>query len=666
MRVRCLSVFFAAALLASAAKPPLAPRLPEVPQGTATNPIDRFLARYFAQHQVSPPAAVSEALFLRRAYLDLWGLLPTPEQAQAFLADRRADKRERLVRSLLDNRHNYAEHWISFWNDLLRNDEGVVYHGLRLSISSWLYPAIENNMPYDRFAAALLHPSAATDPKGFLVGVNWRGTVSASQIPAMQAAQNTAQIFLGVNLKCNSCHDSFISYWKLADAYGLAGFFADQPLDVYRCDKLTGAKASLKFLYPELGSVPEDASLDERQAAASRLFTGAANGRFARTFVNRIWDRLFGRGFVPGVDDLDGKPFDADLFDWLAMDFAGHGYDIQHLLEQIMTSQAYQLPAVAKPERASSDYVFRGPYPRRLTAEEFADAVAAVTGEWKILRSPKPEPGMYSREWRFKSSPLTRALGRPIRDQVYTERNSEATMLQALEVMNGATLSNVLHRGAARMQGKLPEPPVNLFDSGVCGQQGATRAMVDIDVSRSNRLILLVEDVDTYDPARAVAGWQNAELVGPGGVTPLESMAAKGTVTKRTLQFRNEQPAPGLAQVLDSRVEYDIAGKGFTRFRAVVGTEMVSYRSDVLGKVRFFVFDEEPDMQQLIRVAGEPPVATVAWQSGDRLVTQLFEYALLREPSARERALAARLVAEGGLEDLLWSVFLLPEFQYIR
>ena len=204
---------------------------------------------------MTPPPTVSDAVFARRAYLDVWGLLPSPEQYKVFAADTRPGKRQRLVRELLADRHKYAEHWISFWNDLLRNDEGVIYHGLRESISSWLFPAIEDNMPYDRFVRALLNPATLHDPKGFLIGVNWRGTVSASQIPAMQAAQNTAQIFLGVNLKCNSCHDSFISKWKLADAYGLASFFSDAPLDVYRCDKLTGAKAALKFIYPELGNV---------------------------------------------------------------------------------------------------------------------------------------------------------------------------------------------------------------------------------------------------------------------------------------------------------------------------------------------------------------------------------------------------------------------------
>jgi hypothetical protein len=655
----------------------LAPRHPAVPQGSAANPIDLFIAPYFQRHAVTPPATVPDATFARRVYLDLWGLLPSPEQYQDFATDRRPDKRRRLVHELLADRRNYTEHWISFWNDLLRNDEGVIYYGLRESISEWLYPAIESNMPYDRMVKALLNPTAAEDPRGFLIGVNWRGTVSASQIPAMQAAQNTAQIFLGVNLKCNSCHDSFISKWKLADAYGLASFFSPEPLDVYRCDKLTGARAALKFIYPQLGNGAPDTPLTERQTRAAELFTAPENGRFARTFVNRIWDRLFGRGLVPSPDDMDGEPFDADLLDWLASDFADHHYDIRYLFERIMTSDAYAFPSVPKPERASGGYVFRGPYPRRLTAEQFADAVSSITGEWQILRNSKPEPGVLARAWRFKSSPLTRALGRPIRDQVYTERNSEATMLQALEVMNGSTLATMLHRGAQRMLGQLPKAPENLFDSGVSGgSQGVETSFLDIDIAQSKRLYLLLEDVDTYDPSRLVAGWANAELAGPGGaITPLAEVAASAKLVKTPLLFRHQkQPMDGFTMPADSRAVFEIAGKGFTRLRATAGLDMRSYRSDVGGKVRFFVFDEEPDMQQLVRVTGDPPVPFAAWHdTADQFTTCLFQYALSRDPLPKERETAARLltgsngrISSDGLEDLLWNIFLLPEFQFLR
>src|SRR5207248_862193 len=209
-------------------------------------------------------------------YLDAWGLLPTPEQLAAFTG-----KRDALVRDLLANNTNYSEHWITFWNDLLRNEEGVNYAGTRKSITGWLLKSLQDNLPYNEFVSQLLNPphgvgaprppyevvpqilnpQDSSDPDGFLVGVNWRGDINASQTPVMQAAQNSAQVFLGVNLKCNSCHDSFISRWKLKDAYGLASFFSDDKLELVRCDVKLGEFAAMKFLYPELGGVDPSASL---------------------------------------------------------------------------------------------------------------------------------------------------------------------------------------------------------------------------------------------------------------------------------------------------------------------------------------------------------------------------------------------------------------------
>lgn len=202
-------------------KPKLELTAPKLP-ATAEHPVDKFLN--------TGSAAVSDAVFARRAYLDIWGLLPTPEQTEEFEGDQSGDKHAKLIDRLLADNAKYANNWISFWNDHLQNDEGVVYHGDRKSITPWLKEALLTNMPYDKFVQGLLNPAEKTGPEGFLIGVNWRGDVSASQVPVMQAAQNTAQVFLGINLKCNSCRDSFISQWKLRDAYGLASFFSEKPL----------------------------------------------------------------------------------------------------------------------------------------------------------------------------------------------------------------------------------------------------------------------------------------------------------------------------------------------------------------------------------------------------------------------------------------------------
>ena len=378
---------------------------------------------------------------------------------------------------------------------------------------------------------------------------------------------------------------------------------------------------------------------------AARLFTSPENGRFARTMVNRIWDRLFGRGLVASVDDMDREAWDPALLDWLAADFADHGYDLQFLLRRIMTSRAYQ--SAADWRAPAKDYVFRGPLPRRLTAEQFLDSISAVTGEWPVLVPRQAGAGTFAREWRFKSNPLTRALGRPIRDQVFTTRNTEPTTLQALEVVNGETLRALLERGAARMLGRLREPPPNLWDSGVLS--GKATARVDIDISGVKQLRLMLQDADSYDPARTVAGWKQAELVGPQGTRPL----------------------PDGPQALNSTVVHDIAGQGFTRFRAAAGIDENCLQSDISPRVRFFIFGEEPDPHQLVRVSGEPPVAFEPEKfTTESLTARIYRHALGRPPNPAEQAVAAEFLTGGtsteGLADLLWAVFVSPEFQYIQ
>jgi hypothetical protein len=612
--------------------------------------------------------------WLRRATMDLWGLPPSVAERAAFLKDTGADKRLRLVQRLLADRERFSEHWVSFWNDLLHNDEGVTYIGDRKSITPWLLQALRDNMPYHRMVRTLLNPVEKDDPGGFLMGVNWRGDINASQTPVMQAAQNSSQVFLGVNLKCNSCHDSFISSWKLKDAYGLASFFSEGQLELVRCDAKTGEMSAPKFLYPELGgSVPPDAPLKLRLAAVSELFTKPENGRFVRTFVNRVWKKLTGHGLVEPVDDMDAEPFDPDLLDWLSSEFVQKGYDINWLLTEIMTSQAYQLPAVATAE-GGGKFVFRGPLYRRVTAEQFIDSISAITGEWRVLGSTKPEPGVYSREWRFKASALTRALGRPVRDLAVTERNNDATTLQLLELVNGGTLAETVRRGALHMLGQSEPAPDSLYDSGVVGQNPAA---VDIDISNAKELRLLLVDHDSYDVSRVVAGWADATLEGPGGPVALAKAAIPEGAQAGKLEFKNASASQdAIVAKVPSELVYNIAGKGYTRFRASVGADKNCLSSDINPRIRFYVFSAKPDRARLMHVTGQPPVPPPAVNSNaEELISNIYLQALSRDPSEAERQAArefligkdsSRKVLADGLEDLLWSVFLLPEFQFVN
>ena len=247
---------------------PLEPRPVAVPGKKAgsklSNPIDLILEPSFRSAGVELDRPVSDRVFLRRAYLDLIGLVPSLEEAGVFLDDQSPDKRGRLVSRLLNDVRQYAAHWLTFWNDALRNDyRGTGYiDGGRLQITEWLAKSLADNLPYDQFVRELINPTE--ESAGFIKGIVWRGVVNASQVPPVQAAQNISQVFLGINLKCASCHDSFISDWKLTDAYGLAGIFADQPLEIHRCDQPTGKFAAMQFLFPQLGSIDAAAPKPER------------------------------------------------------------------------------------------------------------------------------------------------------------------------------------------------------------------------------------------------------------------------------------------------------------------------------------------------------------------------------------------------------------------
>ncbi len=422
--------------------------VPAVPPGDGPE-IDRFTAVLWAAHHVTPPAAVDDHTFARRVYLDVIGLPPTAEQVERFVADNAADKREKLVDALLADKQGYAENWMAFWNDLLRNDEQTNIDGLRKPITIWLYSSLLENKPLDRFTAELLNPGK-DGPDGYLKGVNWRGRVNASQTPPVQAAQNVSQVFLASSIKCASCHDSFINEWKLEQAYGMASFFSPKNLEMARCDKPTGKIVPPKFLFPNLGDVAPNADGPTRLKDLATMVTRPKNPRFARTLVNRLWKRLMGRGLFEPADDFDGTAAKNDLLDWLAYDFMAHDYDAKHTLKLILLSKVYRLPAVKEAKKGKGPPLLLGPTERRLTSEQYLDSVSMLTGYWpkvEVMKVKVDNPNI--RAWRHrKPDNLALALGRPTREQVCTRRDDESTVLQALELVNGAVLSSRLREGA--------------------------------------------------------------------------------------------------------------------------------------------------------------------------------------------------------------------------
>jgi uncharacterized membrane protein/mono/diheme cytochrome c family protein len=441
----------------------LAPRNPVLPSasGIYTNPVDRWTNQYFVENKITWPKLVDDRTFLRRLYMDVIGLLPNKQETDEFKKDKRPDKRAIWSKKLLDREDDYALHWLTFWNDALRNDytgTGYITNG-RYAITDWLYQSIKSNKPYNLFVKELVNPDE--NSKGFIEGIKWRGVVNSSQRTEMQAAQNVAQVFLGLNLKCASCHNSFISDWKLEDAYAFANIFADTTLEINRCDKPTGKFTDARMLWKELGSIDNNASVPVKRSQLANNMVKPQNGRLYRTLVNRIWAQIMGRGFIEPVDLMDNDPWSEDMLDWMAFNFQQNNSNIKDLIYLITSSKTYQLPSAGfkdPNEIVSQEYKFSGRLRKRMSAEQFADAGSALFGpifpdsmvRYKpVIKNLKDQNiQLFARASQVVNNPFLTALGRPNRETVSTSRESQANLLQALELTNGERFNSTLKKGA--------------------------------------------------------------------------------------------------------------------------------------------------------------------------------------------------------------------------
>jgi len=690
---------------------PLEPRRVPLPaaRGSLAHPIDRLLEPYFAAQGFTPPETVSDRVFARRAYLDTIGLLPTPAELRAFEREEGEGKRERLVQRLLGDRARYTQHWLSFWNDCLRNDyRGTGYiDGGRKQITPWLYSALATNLPFDRFVARLVAPDEHSE--GFTQGIVWRGVVNASQRPEVQAAQNLSQVFLGINLKCASCHDSFINDWKLADAYGLASIYAEEPLELIRCDTPTGQMAERKFLFPQLGAVVESTNRAERLESLAELLTRPANGRLTRTLVNRLWARCFGRGLVEPVDEMDNAPWHADLLDWLAWDFAERGYDVKRLIELMLTSRAYQLPAVGGTEQLDEQFVFRGPLVRRLSAEQFLDALSALTGRWHALpantdidfyagvesvREPAPRT-----RWIWATADAAAAVPP---QTIYLRRLFElpAKPEESLAVVaadnrftlyvNGQQVGsgddwhkprvidlaphmvagpNVLAAAATNGEVKEKDPTPNpagfIFQARIRSirSQATQRVPGDLeeptawDLGSDSTWLCATNQVEGWERLELAApGWQPAVELGEAELAPWRferSLAASWSSAAQHRKVRAALvPSDALATALGRPNREQVNTTRPTAATTLQALELTN-GSTLAGLI-------EAGAAHLL----------AAPQAADRpLAAKLLTHALGREPTADELEVAVELLGDPvrreGVEDFLWVTAMLPEFQLI-
>lgn len=683
-------------------EPPLKPRRPALPPAVAgrTNPIDRILDAYLAERQSERPQPLTDAQFARRAWLDIVGLLPTPEELAAFESDTSAGKRQRLVQSLLARKQDYAEHWLTFWNDLLRNDysgTGFITVG-RKQISKWLYESLITNKPYDQFARELIAPPTP-ESAGFGEGIRWRGEVSAGQTVEIQFAQSMAQSLLGINLKCASCHDSFIDRWTLEESYGLAAIYAQRTLDIHRCDQPTGKTASAAWLFPEIGQVDPQASQPQRLQQLAGLMTHPENGRFTRTIVNRLWHRLMGRGIVHPLDSMQNEPWNADLLDFLAVDLAEHGYDLKHTIELIATSEAYQSqPQIVESLAADSQaYEYRGPISKRLTAEQFVDAIWQITGaaptryDAPLVRgepSDAAKAGELTGQWIWSSADPSRS---PAGETVVFRRRFDlpAAPQQAVAVITCDNSYTLYVNGQQVSAGENWERPDSVSLTG--------------RLKKGQNEILVVAKNGGNGPNPAGLFFEAQLQTGADD----DERSSASLATDASWQWTSQQPAangrfkqePGdwqaaavvqASQVWSSRIGKDLAAK-------LAGASEASermVRASLLKSDFLMRSLGRPNRDQIVSVRpetlttleaidlsnGEILATTLAqgsqkllarkWETPEAFGDWLFRFALSRPPTEAEQAVLAELLGEKltqqGIEDALWAVTMLPEFQFVR
>jgi mono/diheme cytochrome c family protein len=669
----------------------LKPRKPELPTGKE-NPIDRILK--------TTGRPVDDRLFARRAFLDVIGMIPTATELAAF--EKRPNRTE-LVRTLLARKDDYAQHWMTFWNDALRNDyKGTGYiDGGRKQITTWLYSALATNMPFDKFVSELINPSPSNE--GFIKGIVWRGVVNASQRPEMQAAQNISQVFMGVNLKCASCHDSFINDWTLADAYGLASVFSDEPLELVQCDKPLGKTAQVRFLYPQLGSLDAKAPRNQRLKRLSEIVTSPGDGRLSRTIINRLWARFFGHGLVEPVDEMDNPAWNQDVLDWLAADLAEHSYDLKHTIELMLTSKAYQLPAVPASQENDKNFAFHGPTIRRLSAEQFLDALGQITGVWNgdavpeinFSRDQQLDPTLASSpakpRWIW-SAPNATASGPA--QTVYVRKTIElpSAPAEGRVVLTADNSFNLFINGKSVAKGnewakpkaidirKLLKPGKNTFAIAATNDE-AQPGKKDVDQSNPAGLFFsaLIRTKSGKEEKIHDFGTDSTWKISTNKVEAWEKTDFDDSTwtAASDLGAANAGPwnlGPRLAGMVanqefasDCRAVLANADPLMTALGRPNREQVITTRASTATTLQALELTNGSTLANRIKAGAE---ILAAETNSKNLVKKLYSAALGRNPTSAELTTASDLVGSPvqreGVEDLLWVVTMLPEFQLIR
>ena len=430
------------------------------PPLAANNRVDELVYAKLKAMGIPPSPLASDSEFLRRLYLDTIGLLPTPEEARAFLADPNPAKRAGLIDRLME-RVEFTDFWALKWGDLLRIKSEFPVRLWPKAVAvyyEWLRESIAQNKPYDQFARELLTSTGSN----FKVGpANFVRAVPNKD--ARTLGETAALVFMGARIGCARCHSHPLESWSPEDDLGFGAYFARVNFKntgewkeevVYPDFKLSLRDPRTRLVVqPQVpGGKPLQltAEQDPRGQLAEWL-TAPDNPYFTANIVNRIWYWLLGRGIIEAPDDLrpTNPPTNPELLGYLQQELVSHHYDLRHIYRLILNSRTYQLSSQTN-EWNAADQTHFSHYPtRRLTAEQMLDAISQFTETSEKFRSIIPEP--YS-NWpaNFRAEQISDGntecsfldlFGRSPRDTPFEgERDSGLTIRQTLYLLNSEQL----------------------------------------------------------------------------------------------------------------------------------------------------------------------------------------------------------------------------------
>ncbi|QDT19229.1 DUF1549 and DUF1553 domain-containing protein [Gimesia chilikensis] len=425
---------------------------PNVPE---YNYVDTLIHNKLKKLRVIPSEVCSDAEFLRRASLDICGVMPTIEEFNTFVADKDPKKREKLVDQLL-NRKEFVEMWVMKWSELLqiRTVNNRISYKSALLYYNWLQERIASNVPLDKMVQELLGSTGGTF-------ANAATNYYENERDTLKVAENVAQVFMGMRIQCAQCHNHPFDRWTMDDYYSFAAFFSqvgrkgsEDPRESIIYNRGSGEVRHMvdnRVMQPKFlgGAQPEVKGKDRRVVLASWLASNE-NPYFATNLSNIVWAHFFGKGIINEVDDvrISNPPVNPELLDELAKRFTDYNYDFKKLVRDICTSRTYQLATQTNPSNENDLTNFSHAHPRRLRAEVLLDCISQVTSAPNKFRGlPLGARAVQIADGNTTNYFLT-TFGRAKRDTVCScEVRMEPSLSQALHLLNGDTVNSKIVQG---------------------------------------------------------------------------------------------------------------------------------------------------------------------------------------------------------------------------